>query len=443
MTASIFRFADFALDGRSYELRKRGRTLRVPQQPLRVLVTLVAAAGDLVTREELRDRVWDRGTHVDFDRAINKAVNRLRQLLGDDVVRPRFIETLPKRGYRFVADVTRLPARREIRQEAREAYLKARHFWNRRTPGDLRRSVEYFHRTIERDPDFSLAWTGLADAYLMIGIFGLEPPGEVLPVARAAVSRALALDESLAEAHTVMAEIQKLYEWNWAESERSFRRAIELDPAYSVAHHWYAQLLAIQARHDEARKEMETARRCDPLSPAIAAFVSYVACEARRYDAALAAAQEALELDANAPLTHYLLGRAYAKLGDMSRAITAFETATRLAGWFPAVEAALGFAYARTGARTQAQAILAGLQRRRQTQYLSPIDVAQVHLGLGDVDAAVAELEDAYRTRAIRVVIIGDPFFSELAPDARYRQLLARLELPLQSLGADNSYSHG
>ena len=116
-----------------YELRKRGRTLRVPQQPLRILVALVAAAGDLVTREELRDRVWDRGTHVDFDRAINKAVNRLRQLLGDDAVRPRFIETLSKRGYRFVAEVTRLFARREIRQETREAYLKARHFWNKRT----------------------------------------------------------------------------------------------------------------------------------------------------------------------------------------------------------------------------------------------------------------------------------------------------------------------
>ena len=137
--------------------------------------------GEVVTREELRERIWGTRTHVDFDRAINKAITRLRQLLGDHAARPRFIETLPKRGYRFVADVARLPSRHEIREDAREAYLKARHFWNKRTPDDVRRSIEYFHRAIERDPDYALSWTGLADAYLTIAIFGLQPPGDVGP----------------------------------------------------------------------------------------------------------------------------------------------------------------------------------------------------------------------------------------------------------------------
>src|SRR5436853_968024 len=200
--SGIFRFADFELDARSRELRKRGRRLRVQQQPLHILTMLVATPGDVVTREELRERIWGKTTHVDFDRGINKAITRLRQLLGDDLARPRFIETLPKRGYRFVADVTRLGSRRQIKDEAKEAYLKARHFWNKRTPDDLARSIEYFHRAIERDPDYALSWTGLADAYLTTAIFGLQPPGDVVPPAKAAAERALALDDSLAEAHT-------------------------------------------------------------------------------------------------------------------------------------------------------------------------------------------------------------------------------------------------
>jgi len=224
--SGIFRFADFELDGRSRELRKRGRRLRVQQQPLQILTMLVAAPGDVVTREELRERIWGADTHVDFDRGINKAITQLRQLLGDDQARPRFIETLPKRGYRFVAAVTRLASRRQIKDDAKEAYLKARHFWNKRTPGDLKRSIEYFHRAIERDPDYPLAWTGLADAHTMIGIFGLQPPRDVFPPAKAAAERALALDDSLAEGHNVLAEIQKLYEWNWDAAERSYRRAL-------------------------------------------------------------------------------------------------------------------------------------------------------------------------------------------------------------------------
>ena len=330
--SGIFRFNDFELDGRSCELRKRGRRLRVQQQPLQILTMLVAAPGDVITREELRERIWGADTHVDFDRGINKAITQLRQLLGDDRARPRFIETLPKRGYRFVADVTRLASRRQIRDDAKEAYLKARHFWNKRTPDDLKRSIDYFHRAIERDPDYPLAWTGLADAHTMIGIFGLQPPRDVFPPAKAAAERALALDDALAEGHTVLAEIQKLYEWNWEASERSYRRALDLDPGYSVAHHWYSQLLSILGRYEEAQTEMEAARRCDPLSPTIAAFFSYTAFEAGRYEAAVATAQDALELDANAPLTYYMLGRAYAKVGDMVNATVALEKGIRLAG---------------------------------------------------------------------------------------------------------------
>ena len=127
-----------------------------------------------------------------------------------------------------------------------------------------------------------------------------------------------------------------------------------------------------------------------------------------------------------------MLGRAYAKLGDTAHAIAALEKGVRLAGWFPLMEATLGYVHARAGARPQAEQILASMRRRQLTQYVSPIDVAQVCLGLGDADGVMAQLEEAYRTRAVRMVIIGDPFFSELGSDARYRDLMARLHLPIQ-----------
>ena len=165
----------------------------------------------------------------------------------------------------------------------------------------------------------------------------------------------MALDDGLAEAYTVLADIQKCYDWNWGGAERLYRRAIALDPTYAVAHHWYAGLLSILGRHDEAWTEIETARRCEPLSVPINAFFSYLALQAGRYEAAVDAAQQALELDTNAALTHDLLGRAYARLGETQRAIESFESALRLGGSVPLIEGYRGYAYARAGARSQAE----------------------------------------------------------------------------------------
>ncbi len=195
--SSTFTFGDFQLDCRARELRKRGQKLRVQQQPIQILARLVAAAGDVVTREELRGAVWAPDTHVDFERGINKAINRLRQVLGEVPQRPRFIETVPRRGYRFVADVTRTaPAMRAISPEVRETLLKARHFSGKQTVQDLTRAVDYFRQTIERDPLFTEAWAGLATTYVVLGIFGLKPPHDAFPAARSAAERALTLDSS-------------------------------------------------------------------------------------------------------------------------------------------------------------------------------------------------------------------------------------------------------
>jgi len=431
----VFTFGDCELDCRSHELRKRGRKLRVQEQPFQVLSMLVSAAGAVVTREEFRERIWERGTFVDYDRAINKAVNRLRQILNDDIERPRFIETVPKRGYRFVASITSRRSRLGCKEtnDVSDLLLKARHFWNRRTASDLGRSLDYFRRAIEKQPDCADAWVGLADTYVMLGHFGLQRPDLVFPTAKAAALRALGLEGAVAEAHTTLGEIHKLYEWNWDAAESSYRRAIETNPDYAVAHHWYAQLLAVQARHEEALAEIEAARRCDPLSIPVNTFVAYVWLEARDYQRAIAAGEDALELDSNAPLPHLLLGRAYAKCEDFQSAIGALKTAARLAGAVPLIEANLGYAYARAGRRSEAARILERLRRWRFAPQASAMELALVYLGLGDTDAATAALEDAYRSRALRMAAIADPFYSELADKPRYRELVARLGLPLRT----------
>jgi DNA-binding winged helix-turn-helix (wHTH) protein/tetratricopeptide (TPR) repeat protein len=432
---AVFTFGDYELDCRSHELRKRGRTLRVQQQQFQVLSMLVSAAGAVVTRDELRERIWNRDTFVDFDRAINKAVHRLRQVLNDDIARPRFIETVPKCGYRFVAPIA--SRRSHLRcigtNDVSEILLKARHFWNRRTVKDLRRSLDYFRRAIEKQPECTDAWAGLADTYVMLGHFGLQRPDDAFPAAKTAALRALDLDGASAEAHTTLGEIHKLYEWNWDAAERSYRRAIELNPDYVVAHHWYAQLLAVGARHEEALAEIEAARRCDLLSVPVNAFVAYVWLEGREYQRAIAAADDARELDANAPLPYLLLGRAYAKCEDFQNAIRAFRTAARLAGVVPLIEANLGYAYARAGLRPLAARILERLRRARFAPQASAMELGLVSLGLGDKDAAMAALEEAHRTRAVRMLAITDPFYSELAGEPRYRELVARLGLPLRT----------
>src|SRR6266550_887062 len=273
-STSIFTFGDFQLDCRSHELRKRGRSLRVQRQSFDVLWLLVAARGNVVTRDELRDAVWARDTHVDFDRGINKAVNRLRQLLGDRAARPRFIETLPKSGYRFLAPVAHVSSRsRIVSPGVREALIKAKHFWKKRTPLDIARSVDYFRRAIEMDAECATAWAGLAEAHVMTGILGLQSPQQAFPAAKGAAEKALTLDDAAVEAHTALADVYKLYEWDWDRAERAYRRALDVDPHYAGAHHWYAQLLAVLSRHDEAVSEIQAARRCDPVSVPISAFV--------------------------------------------------------------------------------------------------------------------------------------------------------------------------
>jgi DNA-binding winged helix-turn-helix (wHTH) protein/Flp pilus assembly protein TadD len=428
--AATFAFGGFELDWPSRDLRKRGKRLRVAQQPLHVLVLLVNAAGTVVTREELRRALWQGGTFVDFDRAINKAINQLRQLLGDNVERPRFIQTVPRCGYRFVAPVGRGPLPTQNPQVS-EPLLKARYFWNKRTGEGVARSVEYFRQVIEQDATCVDAWAGLAQARATLGVFGLQPPHEAFRSARAAAERALALNDAAAEAHIALGDVYRFFEWDWRAAEESYRRAIALVPEHAAAHQFYAMLLSVLARHEEAVAEIEIARQCDPLSVPVTATISYVWCEARQPERAVAAALRALELDSNAPLTHMLLGRGYMLVGELRKAIASLTTATRLSAHGPIAKANLGYAYARSGFLDKARRILDEITRRPSVPYVSPVDVALVLMGLGETDAALTALEDGFRTRAARMLAVSDPFFAELSAEPRYQRLLADLHLPM------------
>jgi DNA-binding winged helix-turn-helix (wHTH) protein/tetratricopeptide (TPR) repeat protein len=438
--AATFAFEDFELDWPSRELRKRGKRRRIPQQPLHALVLLVNAGGTVVTREELRRALWQDGTFVDFDRAINKTINQLRQLLGDHVERPRFIQTVPRCGYRFVAPVARASPNPTQNPQLSEALVKARHFWNKRTGEGVVRSVEYFRQAIEQDATCVDAWAGLAQSRATLGVLGLQPPHDAFRSARAAAERALALNDATPEAHIALGEVYRFFEWDWAAAEVSYRRAIALAPDHATAHQFCAMLLSVLARHEEALAEIELARQCDPVSVPVNATIAYVWFEARKADRAVAAALKALELDSNAPLTHLLLGCGYMLLGEARKAITSLATAARLSPLGPIIKANLGYAYARAGFPDKARRILDAITRRSSAPYVSPVDVALVLTGLGETDAALTALEDGFRTRAARMLVVGGPFFAELSPEPRYQRLLADLNLPLPS---PQPFAHG
>jgi DNA-binding winged helix-turn-helix (wHTH) protein len=432
----ILRFGVFEVDSDSGELRKRGFKIRLREQPLRLLLALIDQAGRVVTREQLRHRLWPEGTFVDFDRAINKAASELRGVLGDSASSPRFVETLSKRGYRFVCPVdgsSRAPwdsTSDGFPSDAQRAYLTGRYLWNRRTVGDLYSSIEFFEDALEIDDGCALAHAGLADANALVAIWGLRPADVAFGAARRAAARALELDANLAEAHTAMGEVLKGYDWDWCEAERHYQRALVLRPHYATAHQWYAQLLISLRRYPEAVSHIELARRADPVSPVINSFLPYVYLASRDYGRAIEEAHRAVSLEPYAPLAHWYLGRAYLCSQQPERAVEALEHAVSLGGPGSMWVAPLSYARARAGDRAGALTLLCKLIDRARHEYVSPYDLAVSFTGIGDHAGALDHLEQAASERVMRIVMLGDPEFDGLRAEPRYRRLLDRLRLP-------------
>jgi TolB-like protein/DNA-binding winged helix-turn-helix (wHTH) protein/Flp pilus assembly protein TadD len=616
----VVRFGAFEVDALSGQLRKGGRTIRPPEQSFQVLALLLDRAGEVVTRDELRERLWPAGTFVDFDAGLNNAVRKLRDALGDSAEVPRYIETLPRRGYRFIAAVEaqplsapeepearglvrpvaglrsrrvapslaalsavlavlaltatgdrkrgdpsgpvhvasiavlpfenltgdraqdyfvdgmtdavitnlaqiralrvisrtsvmhykrtskllpriadelqadavvegtvtragdrvrvtaqlihastdrhlwarsyerelrdvlalqaelagaiaqavevklqpeerrRLALRATVNAEAYDAYLKGRFFLNRRGAGDIPKAIDYFQQAIGRDPKYAPAYSGLSDAHRMFGLQGL-PPRECMPKAEAAARKALALDDTLAEAHASLAGVLYRYQWDWEGAEREFRLSLELDPNYAEGHRAYAMYLLTVRRNQEAVAAARRARELSPLSMPINVELGSALVRVGRYGEAIEHLHKTLELNPKNASAHAALAAAYDGQGDRPRAVAMLEKAVSLSGG--AANPWLGYAYGVTGRRREALKTLSRIETLSHEHYVTPQDFAVVHLGLGDKDQAFAWLEKAYEDRAFEVGGFSGILFDQLGDDPRFQDLLRRMRLPV------------
>jgi TolB-like protein/Flp pilus assembly protein TadD len=320
----------------------------------------------------------------------------------------------------------RLAKRYTESTEAYQTYLKGRFYWNKRTLEGLRRGVEYFQQAIRLDPDYALAYAGLADSYLLMGSveYGALHPKEALQSAKVATLEALRLDGTLAEAHASLGYV-RLFDWDWSEAEKEYRRAVELNPNYPTAHHWYALYLTAMGRHAEAVAEIKRAQELDPLSLPIGVGVGWHFFLTRQYDRAIAEYQGVLEMEPNFYMAHLWLGLAYAHKGMFKEALEEYARAAALAGGGPLVLAAEGHACALLGQRAQARRLLAELQELSQERYVSPYYVAAVHTALGERDEAFAWLDLAYENRSEGMVWLKvDPTLDSLRSSPRFAELV-------------------
>lgn len=572
----VLRFDIFELDVRAGELLKRGVKQRLQGQPLQVLEKLLKRAGNLVTREELRAEIWTADTFVDFDHSLHNAIARIRETLGDSAESPKFIETLPRRGYRFIervqevgaepaaveagriqslavlplddhssepgheyfadgmtealitslakikalrvisrtsamqykgarkslpqiarelnvdaviegsvlrsgnrvriaaqlihaptdkhlwaesyerdfedilslqseiarqiaeevrATVTpqeqaRLRTSRQVNPAAHEQYLMGRYHWNKRSDASVKKALVHFQKAIECDPTAAHGYAGLADCYTILGYYNSVAPQDAYGKARAAALKALALDDSLAEPHATLAVIKRDFDWNWADAEQEFQRAIELNPGYVEAFHWRSTMLSMLGRHEDAVREKKKALAMDPLSVVITTDLARMFYFNREYNRAIEQYRNALEMDAGFSSAHLWLAQAYQQKELFDDAMTTLSTGARLAGDSAYALARTGYGLAVSGKKEEARTVLDQLRYSTNHRYVSPYDVAIVHLGLGQTAEAFAWLQKALEERSPWMGYLGvEPQMDRLRSDPRFGEFLERVGL--------------
>jgi TolB-like protein/Tfp pilus assembly protein PilF len=314
---------------------------------------------------------------------------------------------------------------------AYQAYLKGRFYWNKRSEEGLRKGLEFFKLAVEQDPTYALAYDGLADSYNVLGFYSILPPKEAFPRARSAAKKALEIDDTLAEAHASLAYVNLYYDWDWQVAENGFRRAIELNPNYPMAHQFYDNLLTAMGRLEEALAELKRAQELDPLSLIMNAGLGWVSYFARQYDQAIEYLRKALELDSNFELAHLWLGWVYEQKSMFAEAILEFEKAVALSGGRPDIVAALGHAYALSGKRDEAEMVLDRLAGLSKQRYVSAYCLATIYAGLGDKQQTFTWLEQAYADRSHLLVFMKvDPKLDSLRSSSRFKDLVRRVGLP-------------
>jgi TolB-like protein/DNA-binding winged helix-turn-helix (wHTH) protein/Tfp pilus assembly protein PilF len=613
----VVKFGVFEVDLTAGEVRKAGMKQKLAGQPFQVLQALLEHPREIVTREELRQRIWPGNAFVDYELALKKAVNRLREVLGDSADSPHFIETIPRRGYRFLGTLeaaeqpnavpaitprptrmkipgaltaglalvliavlligfnidklrtrifaksrsieirsiavlpmenlsndpnqdyfsdgitdalttelaqigalrvisrtsaehfkgtretlpeigrklnveaivegsvtrsenhvrvtaqlieaqtdrhlwarsyerelkdvlvlqdevardiaaeirikltaeerTRLGVARLVDPEAHEAYLRGRYWWHRRGRENELKGLQYFEQAVQLEPSYALAWAGIADSYLVMAHHAGLPPKEAMPKARDAALKALQLDGSLAEAHTSLALLKTAYEWDYAAAENEFTRAIELNPNYSTAHHWYAHYLAVKRRFPEALNEIQRAHDLDPYSVVVNDFWGLVLYYSKDYERALAQFRARLDLDPSGKLGVYeMLAGVYEQQGDYARAVEHRRDALILSGATQDA-ASLANAYAAGGAEAYWRDRIALAQRPPAA---SALDLAILYARQGDRDGALRSLERAYLEHSPWLNFMAcEPAFDSLRADPRFQKLSHQIGL--------------
>jgi len=649
------RFGAFEIDLKAFELRKHGLRLKLSEQPFQILAILLEKPGEVVTRDEIRNRLWPGDTFVDFDHGLNNAVMRLREVLGDSSDKPRFIETLPRRGYRFIApigeingaapgarpdpghatdglsipsteqtdpagaspseggpavppgntknwltfpriavlstaalafavfsgmavhyvrgmesgktnsghgmslvvlplenlsgdkeqdyfadgmtdeltanlakirslrvisrstamaykgthkplseiagelhvdavvegtvlragnrvritaelvqvstdhhlwadtyesqigdvlalqnrvssaivdeirinltkeDKERLAKNPAVSPEAYEEYLKGRYYWNKRSDDGFAKAIGYFEAATRRDPQYALAYAGLADCYGIIGatIYGSVPAAEAAPKAKAAATRALEIDPTLAEAETSLATAKFNYDWDWAGAADGFKRAIQMDARYATAYQRYSLYLSAMGRFDESFEQIKKARDLDPLSISINSSFGWRLYLARQYDRSIAQLRGTLEMDPAYEWPQLILGQAYEQKGDFNSAVAALRKAVELSHNSPLMVSALAHAYALSGNPAEAQRQVAQLLVQAKKQYVSPYYIAIVYVALGKNELAMDWLEKALADRSNGLVFLKvEPELDPLRSNPRFIALQRQLNFP-------------
>jgi TolB-like protein/Flp pilus assembly protein TadD len=567
------RFGPFEVDPQSGELRRLGLRVNLQGQPFQVLALLLERPGEMVTRDELCTKLWPADTFVDFERGLNKAINKVRSALRDNADKPRFIETLPLRGYRFIAPVESLPpthprhvpqidslavlplenlsgdsaqeffsdglteelicaianisslrvisrtsaaafkgSRKSLPQIAKELGVAAvvegtvarsgqsvrvtvqlilaaddSHIWAGRyehdicdilrlqaevaqsiaskihkliepaetsrlerkprvhpqayeaclmgiylrdkvTPFDLEQGVKCFSEAIQLDPMYARAYGELSLTYFYLGLFGMGPSGDLFPKAKANAIRALELDETVACAHVALAAVHVFYDWDWSAAELEIKRAMELRSGESVTQAHYADFLSIRGRHTEAIAAYARVLELDPISRVNLGHFGLILHRARRYDESIAQCQKALSIDPHYANALWFMALSLEQIGNLSGAIENLEQVVNLTRGSH-FRALLGRAYAIAGERGKAIAILEELRNLSRQRYVSPFDIAVIHAGLGDRDAAFECLEEAYRQRVFRIIELTFPMFDDLRSDQRWVDLVQRVGL--------------
>lgn len=565
------RFGPFELDTRAGRLRKGKAQLHLQPQPFKLLSLLVSRAGQLVTREEIQHQLWDKGTFVDFEQGLNVCIRQIRTALDDTPASPRFVETVPRRGYRFIApatkvahstpvnslavlpfenssgdpdleylcqgiaeslintlsavhqlkviprqtafrfkssvDLTKMASELNVRAavsgrvislgdyinvqaelvdlethsqlwggqcsrklsnilelqeeisreiclhlrlqlsrresirlrkrstqnfEAYQLYLKGRYCSEKRSQEELHKAIDYFHRAVQNDPDYALAYAGLADSFTLLGsgTYGAMPSKSARVKATEMALKALDLDSTLAEAHTSLAFVKFRFDWAWLDAEREFQRALELNPRYVRAHHWYALFLAAMGRHDEAVEEIRKAQKLDPLALIVSVAEGRILHFARRFDEAIGQFQKILELDPNFIPAHCDLGASLEEKGILRQALAEFEICVRLSRGGPLYLTAVAEVQARLGNRDEALKILSQLQSSDE-KYVSPSSIALIYASLGELDQSFSWNERAFEERDASLVWLQvAPESDSVRSDPRFADLLHRMNFP-------------